>query len=149
MSGNVIAFRDVRGALKPALEARAEAGLSANDVARRDLERYYATLEEALPTFSAGEAALLVDALKGSRLEVRTARLLWATIEDAIRMDGLEEKWGVDGAVLVVRLRALSAFEALAVVDGAERFWNPVHYRQEEPLEERLRAVGFVQAERS
>lgn len=111
-------------------------------VAKRDLERYYALLELVLPKFSLNESLLLVDAMNGCMLDIPTIHLLWANIADALE-DGLAEKWHVDGASLVARLRRLSRFECLAVYDAIERAWNDKAYRIKN-MEERVKAVGMV-----
>lgn len=132
--GPPIQFRDVE--IERELAAR---GDNPNLVAKRDLERYYALLRQSLPTFSRSEASLIVDALNGTLIEPHTARLLWAAIDDAL-YDGLAEKWGVDGLALVARLRRLTPFEALAVVDAAERYWR------DHEAADALERVGLVSA---
>lgn len=115
-------------------------------VAQRDLERYYQLLGFARPTFSQGEAMLLVDAMNGCMLDMHTVHLLWANIADAIDSDGLDTKWEVDGTSLVQRLRSLSRIECLAVYDAIERAWNTETYRIEN-MEERVKRVGLVRGE--
>lgn len=139
------------GELLPELEARANGAngaMSLAAVASHDLDRYYTLLRSALakiaPTLTAGEAAMIVDALNGLITEPHTASLLWASVADAIESDGLARKWDVDGAALVERLRRLAPFEALAVADAAERYWNRVAAGVDETNDERLRAVGLL-----
>ncbi|MDA8212144.1 MAG: hypothetical protein M0021_09745 [Clostridia bacterium] len=99
---------------------------SRSTVISRDLERLYTLYRRALAEvkLTIDEACLIVDALNGSLMDANTARLLWANIADAVSMDGLDEKWSVDGPALVEKLRGLSDIQALAVVDAAERFWQ-------------------------
>ncbi len=110
-------------------------------VARRDLERYYALLDHELARveLSEAEASLICDALNGTLMDPHSYRLLWAEVADAVRLDGLDAKWGVDGDALVERLRALSPGAMMAVVDAVERFWLSPN-----PLGENLRRVGLV-----
>lgn len=131
------------GDLLPDLAARAgdDSDAAISRTADRDLHRYYALLARALPAFAEPEASLLVDALNGIITEPHSAHLLWANVEDAQR-EGLAEKWGVDGLALVQRLRALTPFEALAVADAAERYWQGP-YRQSD-MTAALRQVGLV-----
>jgi hypothetical protein len=131
------------GPLRADLDARTPADQSFVETVRRDLTRYYFLLPRALPTFSDAEASLIVDALNGTIFHPETIGLLWAEIDEAVRNAGLAEKWRVDGAALVSRLRDLSFVEALAIVDAVERFWRGP-YRQEGPMRERLLAVGLV-----
>lgn len=89
----------------------------------RDLERLYTLYRRALQQarLSVDEACLVVDALNGSIMDATP--LLWANIEDSIQLDGLDQKWSIDGPALVEKLRGLNDIQVLAVVDGAERFW--------------------------
>lgn len=129
------------GDLEPALRARGE---SLALVARRDLTRYYHALSEALPTFAPNEALLMADALNGTLIEPHTARLVWAEIDDAVRLDGLAVKWGVDGPALIRRLRDdLTPFERLSVCDAVERAWR-VTEQDAIDMGEALRRVGLV-----
>jgi hypothetical protein len=143
-TGNLITFRAF-DSLRSEFAARAgqEGRTILSNVARRDLERYYHALGETLRTvtLSEREALLICDALNGTLVEPHTAQLLWAQIDDAIRLDGLADKWEVDGPALVARLRTLSYCQALAVTDAVERWWaaGPRGDRAEA-----LRAVGLV-----
>ena len=130
------------------VETRGLAGVTAtrSEVAQRDLARYYALLERELTRIrlSEPEASLIVDAYNGTFWEPHTAPLLWADIDDAIRYDGLDQKWGVDGADLVARLRALAPFALLALVDAAERYWVAAGAGDQRSNADLLRAVGLV-----
>lgn len=99
---------------------------SRSTVINRDLERLYTLYDRALREveLTTGEACLVVDVLNGSLMDANTARLLWASVEDGIRLDGLAEKWGVDGKALVEKLKGLNDIQALALVDAGERFWQ-------------------------
>ena len=44
-------------------------------------------------------------------------------ISDALTLDGLADKWGVDGPALLGKLEAMDWCQRLAVIDTAERFW--------------------------
>lgn len=94
-------------------------------VVNRDLERLYTLYQRALrrASLTVDEACLIVDALNGSLYDARTAGLLPAGVRDAIQLDGLAEKWGVDGDALVQKLSALDEFSCMAIIDAAERVW--------------------------
>lgn len=115
-------------------------GDSRSGVINRDLERLYALYARALREvdLTIDEACLIVDVLNGSLMDANTACLLWASVEDGIRLDGLAEKWGVDGAKLVEKLRGLNDIQALALVDAGERFWQA---RGEGEMKERVREM--------
>ncbi len=152
MSDNRVAFR-AADPLQQQLAARTDQeaeGQSAALVARRDLERYYAVLQDSLRRLdlTAGEACLIVDALNGTLMDAVSYRLLWAEVSDAQRRQNLAEKWGVDGSQLVERLRALSPGELMAIIDAAERFWTLIGRGATGTNEETLRQVGLLRPAR-
>lgn len=110
----------------PVAAELAARGDNRSQVINRDLTRLYTLYRRALAEvpLSVEEACLLVDALNGALLDATTARLLWAEIEDACRLDHLDQKWQVDGQALVQKLKNLTDIQALALIDAAERFWN-------------------------
>jgi hypothetical protein len=146
MASPQIQFRAI-GSLGDEIEQRYSAGgstyaTSGSEIARRDLERYYDMLKRSLPRFSQGEAMLLCDVLNGVISMAYSVPLLWAQVSDALQ-DGYAEKWEIDGPALVEKLRKLTPFECMAVVDAVERVWNsPTYYIDN--MEERLRKVGLV-----
>lgn len=101
-------------------------GDNRSHVINRDLERLYALYKRALKEvpLSVQEAWLLVDVLNGSLMDANTARLLWANVEDGCALDGLDKKWEVDGKALAEKLRNLSDFQNMALIDAAEKFWQ-------------------------
>ena len=115
---------------------------SYNAVAKRDLERYYDALERelALQVWTEAEASAICDALNGLWLrESLGIRYAWAEIADA---NGLGEKWGVDQADLVRRVRELQPGGLCALADAVERFWAD----PERPTAVALREVGLVRS---
>jgi hypothetical protein len=107
-------------------------------IASRDLERLYTLYKHALREvpLSENEACLLCDVLNGTLMDANSAALLWAEVEDGIRLDGLDQKWEVDGPALVKRLQALDRLHCLALIDAAERFWAET---PQEPAREAVR----------
>ena len=97
-----------------------------NEIARRDLERYYHALDRELQSLALthAEASLLADALNGTLWDVPSVPLLWAQVDDAIKDGGLDTKWGVHRDDFVARLRSLSYTQALSVIDAVDRFWR-------------------------
>ena len=92
-----------------------ERGKARSTVITRDLDRLYTLYRRVLrrTNLSLDEACLITDALNGSLMTADTAHLLWASIEDAIKYERLDEKWNVNGKALVqkhllFRLRELS-----------------------------------------
>ena len=75
-----------------------------NQIARRDLERYYAMLAFELRTLalSEREACLVCDANNGTLWDLPElacqSTMLWANVADAIRINGLDEKWNAEDA---------------------------------------------------
>lgn len=109
-------------------------GEERSPVVSRDLERYYRLLAETRPTlrerFSPAEISLVIDACNGWATWMEPfdlLRLIWANVEDSIRLDGLDQKWEIpDPPGLVQRLKSLSPVEVLALCDAVERFWHAV-----------------------
>jgi hypothetical protein len=92
----------------------------------QDMERYRWLLDQALAglQFSRGEACLICDALNGTWLLNDTWRWWPAEVEDAIRLNGLDDKWEVDAKALLSKVNGLTPTELCAVADAAERFWE-------------------------
>lgn len=101
-------------------------GDSRSFVITRDLERLYTLYGRALRVveLSVSEAWFIVDMLNGTIMDANAAGLLWASAEDACALDGLDEKWKLDGKAFVQKLKNLSGIQAMALVDAAERFWQ-------------------------
>lgn len=113
------------GGLAAPLAARGD-DAERNETARRDLARYYEALDRELQSlaFTHAEASLLADALNGTLWDVQSIPLLWAQVDDAIRLNDLAAKWGVPGEAFVARLRDLTYTQSLAIIDGCERAWR-------------------------
>lgn len=113
-----------------ALEERGMLGPTVN----RDLGRLYFLYDRALRRLdlTVEEACLIVDALNGTIHDNRTALMFSFGVEDAIDLDGLDEKWGVDGKALKEKLSTLDEITCMAVVDAAERFWYNEKYRNKD-----------------
>jgi hypothetical protein len=111
------------GQITPALAARACRGHNMNDVARRDLARYYSMVDAELRAVELreAEAGLILDACRSVIFDETNYRLLWAEVQDAIQNDALMGRWDVDGAPLVAKLQALTPGQRLALVDAIER----------------------------
>lgn len=111
-----------------------ERGEARSTVITRDLERLYTLYRRALRRvdLSLDEACLITDALNGSLMTADTAYLLWASVEDAMKYEGLQEKWGVDGKALVEKLLSLNEIQSMAIIDAVERFWNNKKYRDQD-----------------
>ena len=85
------------------------------------------------------EAALVCEALQAG-VTARQDDLLWREVELAMRLDGLEAKYEIDGPGLVQKLRKLGRADAAALTRAVTRFWE---VRGLPPLQ-RLRAVGLI-----
>lgn len=95
----------------------------------RDLARYYEALREARARLrellSEQEVGAILDNLNGvALLDEFSVRLIWANVDDGIRLAGLAKKWTVDGPALVAMLRGLSYLESCALADAADRWWT-------------------------
>lgn len=152
MASPHIAFRAIPP-MDAALQSRTrhEDARGLSEVARRDLIRYHALMATELARVAAqltpGEAALIVDALRGTLFDDQLieVRHLDHGIEDAITLDGLDTKWEVDGPKLLKVIGGWTIGQRMAVCDAAERFWVTAGSHQEHEVA--LRAVGLLPAE--
>lgn len=109
-------------------------------IVNRAVERYAETVRRSTLDLQVAEWLLVCDALNGHLAEPASAiATVWADVADAIQMDGLADKWHVDGPALVERLQALPYAGLVAVVDVAERFW--AHADNSQPNEDLLLRV--------
>jgi hypothetical protein len=138
--------------LEPELAEREGEGHSRDLVAKRDLARYYTMLEASLRRIelSEDEARLCCQALDlpvgiDDDRRDRTSQDRWqaarAEIEEAIRLNHIDKKYGVDGSSLLEYLSTLSPGEICALVDACERFWLIQEHRETADL---LRELGLV-----
>lgn len=93
-----------------------------NQIADRYAEMLRRT---SLPDMSEAEWSLLRDALNGVVHEpaAMIAHLAHG-VADAIRLDGLDRKWGVDGAALVAKLEALDYAQEVRLLEDIEAWWS-------------------------
>lgn len=71
------------------------------------------------------EASAILDVMNGVWLEPELAgQHLRAEVQDGIALNGLDQKWEVDGRSLVSRLRELPLPLSAAVELWAAEFWN-------------------------
>jgi hypothetical protein len=100
---------------------------SPHHTARLQLERYFSCLAYALreirDVFTLAELQMMSDAANGTLWEVHSVKMMAAQLEDAASFDGLDKKWGVDVGALIHKLKPLTHFQHMALVDALERFW--------------------------
>lgn len=136
----VIQFRS--GDLLPLLEARSSDAISVNVAAKRDLDRYYTLLGDAMAglrgIFTLEEGAVVMQACRNFTVDGGGPwRLLWAQVADSQEVC---ETWGVDRDALVAKVRNLSLVSVAALVDAAERLWG----QTSGDMDKRLREVGLL-----
>jgi hypothetical protein len=114
-------------ALERALAERVEerATGSTSSIINCIADRYCETVRRSTPDLTQDEWMLIFDSLNGVVLtdSAQSVAGLWGGIEDSIELDGLDEKWSVDGQALVEKLRALDYPQQVAIADTAERYW--------------------------
>ncbi len=102
----------------------------------KSLGRYLYALADArrrlAEMFDAQECGLILDACNGTLFYPFSVNLIGATVQDAISMDRLDQKWEVNGVSLIAKLNELDYLERLAVVDAVEVWWNRTHGEQPE-----------------
>lgn len=110
---------------------------------RRALTRYFETLRRSAgalrEALSEGEVSLILDALNGvGMMDEHSPAFIPHEIKDAIDIDRLDRKWGVDGASLVAKLSAMSYAQLCALADAAERYWERVGRGEQLPASSAL-----------
>lgn len=109
--------------------------LSRSERLSQDLTRYWdllgAGLAQARKKLTKPEASLILDVQNGTYVDDGPAFARWVIgdslafqISDAISLDGLDQKWGVDGPALLEKVRGLGHAETLALLDWAARYWG-------------------------
>lgn len=131
--------------LAGSLAARASGAMTAGEVARQDLARYYAAIALTLADLelSDAEASLVVDALNGCLASPESAPYTARDIREAINTDGLADKWAVDGRGLWDRIGA-HPFIGVALADAAERYWTSTTTHPEYTHRQHLAIAGLI-----
>lgn len=111
-----------------------------SQVAKRDLERYYALLAKSLPQFSEDEALVLAQTLNGAMNRPETIHLLYAEVSS--NPDVVDEELDAE---FIARLKSLDRFSCMAIADAVERFWSGAYFQLE--VRERLKKAGLVKGE--
>lgn len=100
-------------------------------VVNQQLKRYFDLLDQCRRDLRAllndAECGLLLDVCNGVMFaDPVSIRHLWGEVADAIKLDRVDQKWAVDGAALVEKLKGLSMGHLLAIVDSTELWWSRV-----------------------
>lgn len=91
------------------------------------IERYTEACRRELPRdWSRGEWLAMMDMLNATMIEPLTIAHLDHEVEDAIKLDHLDDKWHIDGAEFLGRVRALCYGARMAICDLAQRYWAAV-----------------------
>lgn len=109
-------------------------------VVNAKLSRYRQAVAAAMPTLTLAEWCAIVDANNGAWLLDTPPVWLADNVADSPE---LAEKWNLDHAALVKKLRQLGFFQAMAVEDVIERFWKSPRLQEADP-DELLREAGAL-----
>jgi len=88
-------------------------------------DRYAAIIRRNTPEVTVNEWCSLMDILNGyatDSIDQAVNGISWS-LEDAIEMEGLGEKWGIDAA-FVQRVADLTYEQRLSIIHVGERFWS-------------------------
>lgn len=123
------------------------ASVSAEDFGSRSwrisnaVERYQAIVEHDMPTLTVGQWCAILNTLNGTFLEPLMIQHMWMEIEDH-EPGFLEQKWGIDGKVLIERLKAMPLGSLMAIAEVVQQFWSSGNFRTNETYEEVLTRLG-------
>ena len=100
---------------------------SLSGVINRTVDRYRETVRRSRYDLQPAELDAVCDALQSWLAEpaATIANGPALEVEDALR-DGLAERHGIDGPLLVMKLRMLTFAQEVALVDAVERYWRKV-----------------------
>lgn len=95
--------------------------------------------EELRSTFTGNELDLIMDACNGYQISIdptmggpgpfAASRWLDLELEDAIRLNHLDSKWGVDAKAFLAKFHALSTHARFALLELIVRFWSEPYVR--------------------
>ncbi len=86
---------------------------------------YSRTLHDLRGKFSRGELMLLLDVMNATILMSGLAgQHIRANVADGIDLDGLTDKWGIEGAALNAKLAALPIFAIACLEIWTQAFWQ-------------------------
>lgn len=75
--------------------------------------------------FTEDELWLIKDSMNGTISEPACAiENVWFGVEDSIDLDRLDEKWSVEKAPFMKKLKSLSFAQEVALVEHVEQFWR-------------------------
>ena len=90
----------------------------------RMIERYAELAQRAMPDLTEAEWNLCRDALNGWFIDTaESIKFVPWEVADGIKLNGLDEKWKVDGPALVAKLEAMDFSALCALLDAVERWW--------------------------
>jgi hypothetical protein len=97
----------------------------------RNLARYQESLRHARAELrerlSTAEVSAILDVLNGHWfIDTLSVAYIYAEVSDGVRLNGLDEKWHINGPYLVGMLQQLTFIESCALADAAERWWGRV-----------------------
>ena len=118
---------------------RANNGKTARSAAiQESLDRYFYLIKSARVslrgTFTGPELCLIADSCNGTLFQAKTIPSLWFGIENSIRLDCLDDKYEVDGPVLIDKIHSLKNDQLYALVDAVEEYWREIG-NDEEPAD--------------
>ena len=130
---------EARAVLELAPPEAGERIQSLSDRTNLVLTRYGNEVSLACPSLSEAEWSAICDACNGLWMDtsVDAAKYVYIEVHDC---EGLDDKWGIDQAQLVDRLRQMSTIECWAVSDVVARFWARASLH--EPTREALEKAG-------
>ena len=86
---------------------------------------YRATLHDIKGTFSPAEISLMIDVFNGLILTPQLAgQHITLQVSDGIKLDALDEKWGINGLELMRKIDSLALFDRACLEIWLSRYWK-------------------------
>lgn len=106
-----------------------EYGETPSAIANRELGRYYDLLRIGRrvlrKNFSDGELNAIADTMNGTFIEgwMISAGTIALEMSDAVELNGVDAKWEIDGAGLVLKIQEIDGATLFALIDAVQCFW--------------------------
>jgi hypothetical protein len=87
-------------------------------------DRYLEVVAQDMPALSQNEWVALIDYYNGTDRGPISVQCLAHDVREGIEMDGLADRWEIDGDDLCNRLLAMTFGQRTAIMEVIDRFWS-------------------------
>lgn len=88
------------------------------------IARYGHITATAAPALTLNQWLFLCDMLNSTVIDENSGQYLWADIAESGKLDGLAEKWELDGEQFSAQVRAMTPASVAQLLDVVSKFWK-------------------------